>query len=151
MTFSQARIGALIAGGTLLVAWLLYPVIGALMWEIRIARAMKVDFSYPQCVNGKEDWSRSRCQCELVFDGITAPSGVAFEGSNFHYTCDTRHRTFHLLGTGLIRSGTNAATISSTAVVVNGTELPADNPASSFHVLIEKDGTLKRSRIDVAW
>jgi hypothetical protein len=150
MTFPQARIVVLIAGGALLLTWLLYPVIGALLWELRINRGVKVDFTYPQCVNGKGDVSRSKCQCELVFDGITAPSEVTFEGSNFHYTYDGRHHTFHLLGTGIIRSGANAATISSTTVVVNGTELPSDDP-SSFHLLIKKNGNLQRSRRDIAW
>ena len=132
------------------VLWLAHPVVAALLWGFRISRSVKVDFNYPQCVNGKEDWSRSRCQCELVFDGITTPSEIAFEGSNFHYTYDARHRTFHLTGTGLIRSGTNAANISNTAVVINRTELPANDP-STFHVLIERDGTLKGSRTDIAW
>ena len=140
----------MISGSVVLVGWLLYPVAGALLWGLRINRAIKVDFSYPQCVNGKEDWSRSRCQCELVFDGTKSPSEIAFEGSNFQYKYDAQHRTFHVIGSGLILSGTNAASISNTAVVVNGTELPAGDP-STFHVLIEKDGTLKGSRQDIAW
>lgn len=140
----------MIAAGVILVAWLLHPAIEALVWEIRIRRNVKVEFTHPQCVSTNKGLSEARCQCELVFDGITNPSEIYLEGYDLYYTYDAGRRTFHLHGAGLVLSANNRAEITSTGVFVNSTELPADNP-SAFHVLIEKDGTLQSSRRDIAW
>jgi len=150
MRLHRIRTVLLIAGGLALCAWLLLPPIEGLLWEYRIRRAVKVDFDYPNCVPGHESWSKSRCQCELVFDRVEASSEVAFDGPDLHFKYDPQHRTYHVHGAGLVRSGSNWAKITTAAVVVNGTELPADR-SSSFHVLIQKDGSLQNSRRDIAW
>jgi len=130
--------------------YVLSPWVAAFVRHERLSRYIKVRTDYPGCIPGKQAPESFKCQCEFIFERVKVPGELMFEGSGLRESYDPASRTYTISGTGMIRSASNRVVVSSDRISINGTELPPDR-SSSWYVLIQSDGKLTNSRIDISW
>ena len=130
--------------------YILSPWVAAFVRHERLNRYIKIRTDYPGCVPGKQAPESLKCQCEFIFEHVEVPAALTFEGTGLSESYDPTSRTYNVSGIGTIRSASNRVVLYSERIVINGTELPPDQ-SSSWYVLIQSDGKLTNSRVDISW
>ena len=128
--------------------YFLSPIVGAIVWSARLRSYVKVKLEHPSCTPDKRAAAPYECDCEFAFEGVRSTELLSFDTS-LHKTLDSGTRTYSVSGTGSIQSGKNRVMLTADHVAINDTDLPIGK--ATCHILIQRDGHLVNSRIDIAW
>jgi hypothetical protein len=134
---------------TVVVLYVLGPVVGCWYNEYRFNRYVHVQINVPSCGAALSEPVAGPCRFIFSFDGEMEPKSIQFEGSGLHYSYDTTKRTYNDIGIGCIINGRNIIELAASQVFFNSQSLPrATQPVLCF---ARKDGRLVSGYCELRW